>query len=430
MSPWCSFSMTGSLSRTMRFRIHRGAAEIGGSCVEVESLGISLLLDLGLPLSADGPGPCLLPPVQSLRNGGEGRPLAIFLSHSHGDHMGLLGEAHADIPVYMGERTRRLLEAAAPFVRHVPSPALVRTYTDQVRVEMEPFTITPYLTDHSAFDAYGLLVESEGRRLLYSGDFRGHGRKADLVERFLRTPPNPIHTLLLEGTTLSRTDASCSPVTEAELEDQVVHDLELAPGLVLACFSAQNIDRFVTLYRATRRAGRRFIGDAYLGNILASLGLDTLPRPRRDGLRVYLGTRQRAQIVRAKRFDIVAPFRRARIFDKEIQETPNKWVMLFRESLIADIDRLGLLGQTTLIYAQWPGYLDQPQSTLGSWCLKHEISVIHRHTSGHADPALLRRYARALNPDKLVPIHTLIPDRYSTLFENVSVCPDGVWQAV
>jgi hypothetical protein len=41
---------------------------------------------------------------------------------------------------------------------------------------------------------------------------------------------------------------------------------------------------------------------------------------------------------------------------------------------------------------------------LGSWCLKHEISMIYRHTSGHADPALLRRYARALNPDKLVPI--------------------------
>jgi hypothetical protein len=61
--------------------------------------------------------------------------------------------------------------------------------------------------------------------------------------------------------------------------------------------------------------------------------------------------------------------------------------------MMADIERLGPIGQTTLIYAQWPGYLNQPQSKLGSWCLKHEISVIHRHTSGHADPALLRRYA-------------------------------------
>jgi ribonuclease J len=284
--------------------------------------------------------------------------------------------------------------------------------------------------DHSAFDAYALLVEAQSRRLLYSGDFRGHGRKAGLVEKFLRTPPHPIHTLLLEGTTLSRTDESCPPVTEAELEDQVVRDLEHAPGLVLACFSAQNIDRFVTFYRATRRAGRCFIGDAYLANILASLGLDTLPRPSRDGLRVYLGTRQKAQIVRARRFDIVAPFRGVRIFDEEIQEAPNKWVMLFRESLVPDIERWGPIGQTTLIYAQWPGYLNQPQSKLNSWCLKHEISMIHRHTSGHADAALLRRYARAVNPDNLVPIHTLVPDRYSTLFENISVCPDGVWQEV
>ena len=34
----------------MRARIHRGANEVGGSCVELERSGARLVLDIGLPL--------------------------------------------------------------------------------------------------------------------------------------------------------------------------------------------------------------------------------------------------------------------------------------------------------------------------------------------------------------------------------------------
>lgn len=42
-------------------------------------------------------------------------------------------------------------------------------------IDIGVFKITPYLVDHSAYDAYSLLIEAEGKRLLYSGDFRAHG---------------------------------------------------------------------------------------------------------------------------------------------------------------------------------------------------------------------------------------------------------------
>jgi ribonuclease J len=35
----------------MKFRIHRGAKEIGGNCIELSSEGKTLLLDLGMPLT-------------------------------------------------------------------------------------------------------------------------------------------------------------------------------------------------------------------------------------------------------------------------------------------------------------------------------------------------------------------------------------------
>jgi ribonuclease J len=52
-------------SEGLRVRIHRGAQQVGGSCVELESGGQRLLLDLGLPLDAEA-GETPLPAVPGL----------------------------------------------------------------------------------------------------------------------------------------------------------------------------------------------------------------------------------------------------------------------------------------------------------------------------------------------------------------------------
>ena len=71
----------------------------------------------------------------------------------------------------------------------MPAPRNVRIYTDHIPFELGPFTIMLFLTDHSAFDAYSLLIEANGKRVFYSGDLRAHGRKARLVEDLIRHPP-------------------------------------------------------------------------------------------------------------------------------------------------------------------------------------------------------------------------------------------------
>ena len=430
MKTWFGSSTTAGRFSRMRFRIHRGADEIGGNCVEIEAQGKTILVDLGLPLTATAPSSDLLPPVRDLSTGGSAAPLGIVISHSHGDHVGLLSHAHRSIPVHMGHYTANLLRAAAPFVRGTPIPHMIRTYSHRSTFTIEPFGITPFLIDHSGFDAYALLIEAEGRRLLYSGDFRAHGRKAKLTEQLIRHPPCPVHTLLLEGTTLNRGHNGIPPVTESDLEDQIVNDLKQAPGLVLACFSPQNIDRFVTFYRATRRAGRRFIGDAYLANILSSLGIKSLPVPSQQDFRVFLGRRQRQRIVNDGLFDILEPLRPARIFAAEICRAPAKWVMLFRKSLARDVDDFGVTGPVNLIYALWPGYLDRSDSGLAAWCCDRGITLVQRHTSGHADAGLLQRFAAAMRPDTVVPIHTQVPEAYASHFSNVKLCANGEWFAV
>jgi ribonuclease J len=411
----------------MRLRIHRGAHEIGGNCVEIESGRYSILLDLGLPLTAEKPDPSLLPDIPGLTDGSNPHLLGVILSHTHGDHFGLTGLVHSTVPVFMGALAQTILLASRPFVRQSQLPPTIRSYRNGLPFELGPFRVSPYLVDHSAFDAYSLLIEADGKRIFYSGDLRAHGRKARLFEDLIRRPPKAIDVVVLEGTTLSRPAATSEPETESELEGRILGIINGSPGLVLAAFSPQNIDRFVTIFRATRRAGRTFIADVYLAHILHQLALPSLPRPADGVLRVYLPDSQKRRIIADRQFNIVCPFRTARIYADEIEATPRKWVMLFRESMTRDVDRLPPHNVSTLIYSMWPGYLDRDRNHLASWRRRHEIALKIAHTSGHADPNSLTRLAQALNPRIIVPIHTKAPHIMDSLLRNVCVLRDLDW---
>src|SRR5674476_1026132 len=99
----------------MRLRIHHGTREIGGTCVELESGGFRILLDLGLPLDAADIDAVPLPNIAGLSTA-DPSFLGVILSHGHRDHWGLLPKARADIPIIMGKAAESVMRAAADFV--------------------------------------------------------------------------------------------------------------------------------------------------------------------------------------------------------------------------------------------------------------------------------------------------------------------------
>src|SRR5437016_5807082 len=88
------------------------------------------------------------------------------------------------------------------------------------------------------------LSTADGHRILYSGDFRIHGRKSALTRKLMAMPPENLDVLLMEGTNLG-SDKSC--VTESDLEDTFVDLFQSTAGRVFVAWSAQNVDRTVTL---------------------------------------------------------------------------------------------------------------------------------------------------------------------------------------
>lgn len=415
----------------MKACIRRGSQQIGGSCIELEQDGKRLLLDLGLPLDAPENIAGLIPHGLAL-DGTDPGLLGILISHPHLDHYGLLAHVHASIPVGLGAAARNVLTAAAPFLPGTwPIPAAGWSYESGKPITIGPFKVTPYLVDHSAFDAYALLIEAGGDRLFYSGDFRGHGRKATLFERLITSPPPNIDALLVEGSSLTRLALDASFPTEADVEARMVEALQETEGLALVHTSAQNIDRIVSIFRASRRCGRRVVLDLYAAAILEATGNLNLPQSSWPNVALYVPEAQRRQIKRAGMFDLLKRHSANRIFIENLADAPSRCTLLFRPLHREDLERAGCLTGARYIYSQWEGYWDSGSyAQVQEMLERHGIPRVSIHTSGHASPVDLRRFVGALNPGKVVPIHSFRPDRYPELFDRVEPQADGQWWCV
>jgi ribonuclease J len=413
----------------MRVRIHRGTKEIGGTCIELESGGARIVLDLGLPLNGDPDEAAVYPAIDGLR--GKGDLLALVLSHGHIDHFGLAHLAGPDLPVALGAATHRILKAAAPFVPNPYLPTNAIEFSNGVPLEFGPFRIKPHLVDHSAYDAYALEVEAGGQRLFYSGDIRAHGRKGALFEQLIARPPQSVDVMLMEGSSFGRLDPTRVFPEESAVEQRLVDLFQDTAGLSLVAASAQNIDRMVSLYRACKRARRTLIIDLYSAEILRATGNPNIPQSDWPNVAVCVPHYQRVQIKRTARFDLLEQHKSQRIFVEQLKALAPQAAMLFRPAMLNDLDRAECLSGARAIWSQWDGYLKQERGmALLSSLADRNIPIDHAHTSGHASIVDLKRLAEAVAPKVLVPVHTYEPHQFPKHFKDVSLKSDGEWWEV
>lgn len=417
----------------MRVRIHRGADEIGGNCIEVAAEdGSRIVLDVGRPLSADWNDDVAVPPVAGFATP-DPSLLAIVVSHPHLDHYGLVAAVPSEVPIYMGREAASLLGAASFFS---PVSAALRPagfLEDGVPISLGPFTLTPRLNDHSAFDAYSLLIDADGKRVFYTGDIRAHGRKAALFERLVTGPPADVDVLMMEGTHV-RPDDNHDAVTfdtEAELEDQFVELCRETRGAVAVFGSAQNLDRLVSVYRAARRSSREFVIDLY-GATVAAATRSTIPQPGFSGLRVFVPQRQRVRVKQAQEFWRTAEIKPIRVFGEELAAQPHRFLFYVPSSTARELVNTGVLTKDgAAVWSLWEGYLHAPSGQrLVSMLTAHGVPFSSIHTSGHASVPDLQRLVTAMEPQRVVPIHSEATNRFAELFASVERHTDGEWWEV
>lgn len=413
----------------MRARIHRGAHEIGGNCIEIEHGEERVILDLGRPLSAGWDDVVPLPDIEGLA-AADPHMHGVVLSHPHLDHYGLASQLGDGVPVFMGAEAEKLLTAAAFFSPISRSPAVTGHLQDRAPLKLGPFTVTPFLADHSAFDAYSLLVEAEGRRIFYTGDIRAHGRKSGLFDRLVASPP-AADVLLMEGTNIRAGSGAAPRQTEADVEDELNETFRETGGLVAVFSSAQNVDRLVTVFRAARRAGRTLVVDLYTATVAQAIGRPTIPQPGWDGLAVYVPSRQRARVAQSKEFQRVAGVADIRMFPEDLATERGRLAYLGTSSTAEELVDAGALQGGAVVWSLWPGYLSQGSGErLTALLADADIPLIHHHTSGHAHIDDLGRLVNAFSEARVVPIHSEATDQFAEHFPRVEMHADHEWWEV
>ncbi|MDR3208893.1 MAG: MBL fold metallo-hydrolase [Rickettsiales bacterium] len=248
----------------MQINIRRGADTIGGTAVELTANnGDRIILDLGLPLDAEENTAALLPDIKGLTAKIPDLK-GLFISHSHQDHFSLGKHIDPAIPIYMGKAVDTIIKATADYLTKakeaLPDLELpemfsfknVRHIEGFVPVQVGAFKVTPYPVNHAAYESFAFLVEADGKRIFYTGDFRNHGRTNKRTEHLISNPPSDIDVLLMEGSSIERLNPDEHFETEEELEKRMAEVFRNTRGLCMAHSSSQNIDRIVTIYRAAK----------------------------------------------------------------------------------------------------------------------------------------------------------------------------------
>jgi ribonuclease J len=428
----------------MIITIHRGSKQIGGSCVELRSArGDRILLDVGMPLTQpDGsdwprgtmtrPGEELrregvLPDIDGLYAGSSPEVSALVLSHAHLDHHGLAHHVHPDVPVYGSRGTIEMLRASKLFVPDAAIPVDLRELPAAGRVSIASFSVRGIPVDHAAPDSRALLVESDGQRLLYSGDLRAHGRQRHLFDE-LPDAAGPIDVLVLEGTTVGQPPGSHGFENEAGVEIRLTKLLRSDNGLVVVVASGQNIDRAVSVYRAALAAGREMVIDPYQAYVLMMLK-DVCPdAPQFDSpsVRVKFIKYHVAKLKDASLWGLACRMSRAgKVTAEQLAANPSGFVYLARSSR-ATVDLLCYLARATrptVVWSQWSGYLKKG-GPVPRFCDENGIVPLVIHSGGHAHPEDLADLARRLHPRAVVPIHTEAASQFAAFIPNVRVVTD------
>lgn len=281
--------------------------------------------------------------------------------------------------------------------------------------------------DHSAFDAAAFEIMAEGKTILYSGDFRGHGRKAVCLDYFISGASKQADILLIEGTMFGRPDEKI--ISESELEDAIIGEIDIQKGPVLFQSSGQNIDRLVTFFRVSQRLKRKFIVDVYTANVLYELHRlgNHLPYPSKEytNIKVFYPYRLTQKIFNIIGEEYARRFSLFHISKEELHDKQNDILMAVRPSMSRDIELCDLQGGL-FIYSMWQGYRNSKyQEDFEQSLVLKGFDRVALHTSGHAAPSDINKLISGLDPKKIIPIHTMTPGMFNAISNKVELKEDG-----
>ena len=380
----------------MNIIIHRGTHQIGGSAIEISTKSTRIIMDFGNELSLDEK---YIPENLNIEGVTAGVPNCdgIVISHYHMDHLGQLTSALPEIPLYMGELSK---EIALIGSEYQDKDLYLRLLCANTFRGGEAFTIgniriRPLVIDHSAADSYMFVIEAEGKRVLYTGDFRMHGLRSHVVEKLVKNYIGTVDVLIIEGTLVSR--GVNDGISEAALLEDISSYIQDGKYVFVMC-SSTNIDRIMGIWQ-NMPTDKVLLCDAYQKKIL-----DT----------VINNAYYESSLYRRHDRPLVLDCGK---YPKNYMD--NGFVSLVRgtENFISHIKEFPK-DDVRIIYSMWTGYIEE---NLALKTLLDTYPTYICHASGHVFKDDLVKFIELVDPDAIIPVHTDNPEILEELVPHRNV---------
>ena len=412
----------------MKIKIHRGLDQIGGCITEISTETSRVFIDFGQNLP--GYGVPTTPEedealVTQIFAQNKKEHEAVFYTHGHEDHVGLLEYIPKDVPQYMSEGTKGFLEikydvlyegADLKVKELLENECDSQEYSDAMNrliyadnkckllnkilvwkrtpprkapqsINIGDIKVTPFFNCHSIYDSHMFLIEADGKRIWHMGDYREHGYMGKGLIPTLKKYATDIDVLITEGTMLKRDDKCI----HEHVVSYKMQNVMKAFKYVFVLASATDIERLASIKQASIHAAKPlYIWSLFMKKTMAyftereskqSKGLFSfhplfykdrmLKKLKQKGMTMVVGTSQMARV--------------KGLLDKLPQE------------------------ETLLIYSSWDGYYKDPEQVKADPKYKEFRdmfpNVVDIHTSGHADRHTIEKVIKTVQPKDVICIH-------------------------
>ena len=418
--------------KRVHITIHRGTGQIGGSVTEINMGETNILVDFGSSLPGSQAAISddeLIKKIFHRRY----HPIdAVFFTHYHGDHTGLIDKIPKEIPIYMDET---MLEILRVLHRHTGNTAMqdllanrdgrIHDLKSGQTIALKDMSITPFFVDHSAYHANMFLFEGAGHTILHSGDFRSTGytgRSVEIVPRLIREKISQVDVLICEGTMMTRSVKEEHLLTERKLQEEVSAYMQDHRQLFVIC-SSTNFDSLSSICQAARANQLSIYANDYMVDMLKTF----------------------RKIAGRYKKEYRLPF--VHTIGELKEQCPKECVVLLGSLLNKKIEDAYTLYERygsymsefnpCLLYSMWRGYLNPDHAAynegLATFVKRFGGQVNYAHSTGHADKKTLAKFIEDIAPRKyIVPLHTENPAGFKDMeiedkYKAIVILPKDGW---
>ena len=164
-------------------------------------------------------------------------------------------------------------------------------------------------------------------------------------------------------------------------------------------------DDYESVYKAANKVKRIMLQDVYM-SLVTDLCGNNIPNPRTFN-NVYSFTSKGMDEEEYSKY--FACYGNKKMGEKLIAD--KKFVMCVRSSFknyLQKLNSIKPLSGSVLIYSMWDGYKNQKTiKAFLDFAQSLGMNIIDIHTSGHADCNDLERFLKKINPQYIIPVHTV-----------------------